>query len=199
VLQALRSNTLRSLALVVGSLLAVGVVCSGARAATAAPGSVRTAHLTFHHERIQGIATTHVVGYATVRVPTSWHRDQTGFTAQLSPTCTLTISVGGADLVRSSSLTRALNKEVNERYGGTIVKGTTSSGHGVWGAQIYIGESQLLGATIMKLAPRRFASLIMEVIAAPSCTPADGPSDYGPFEHLLRTARFHAHVVTSTN
>ena len=136
------------------------------------------------------------IGYATVRTPPEWGRwsRRTGaFLVDASPTCALTIRVG-AGLTSAASPIRQLNTTINLRNGENIVRGKTSSGRGVWGAQVYGPDVQfqLLGSTVVKLAARRMAQLSVQLTAQPGCQAADKTETYySPLKHMLRTARFH--------
>lgn len=141
-------------------------------------------------------------GYVAIRTPPEWgQRTPDGaFMVHVSPTCTLTIAVG-PQLTSAASPIRQLNKTINPRNGGTIISGKTSSAHGVWGAQIYgpATQFQLLGTSVVKLARRRMAQLIVEVTAAPTCQPGDKTeASYGAVEHMLRTVRFHLRLKSKS-
>jgi hypothetical protein len=183
---------------------AVAFCCSsflgGAVASSAAP-STRAGRIPVDPTAV-GSPAQRGVGYVTVRTPPGWGRWslRTGvFTLRASSTCSLTLRVG-AGLTSAASPTRQLRLTISDRNGENIVTGTTSSGGGVWGVQIYgpAAQFQVLGTTVVKLASRRMARLEAQLTANPSCRPTDHTEAYyGSLQHMLRTARFHIRLKTT--
>jgi hypothetical protein len=179
-------------------------VCAGAMLACAAAASSATPTRTIKVGVAQtavGVPKQRAVGYATIRTPLTWgHRSARSDSFVLHPSAMCTVSVQvGVGLMTAGSPTRQLHKTFDPRYSPTVVSGATSAGHGVWGAEIYDPPAEFMayGISVVKLASQRMAQLSANMIAAPTCQPADHTEAYiGPLEHMLRTARFHLRLKT---